>query len=110
MEWISGAPDLLIPTSAVGAGIWLFYRLFLRSDRREQDAFREVKRQRDEWRARAEIAEDGLADCHQALARASLTIERHDEGYSGGPDRGGKRGRRGHRDADGGSRGGPAGD
>lgn len=60
--------DFLVPAGSVGAGIWLFYRLFIRADRRERDAFREVKEQRDYQRARAEEAERKLANCTQELA------------------------------------------
>lgn len=47
--------DLLIPGSAGAAAIWLFYRLFIRSDRRDKDLFRELKEQRDYWKSRAEV-------------------------------------------------------
>lgn len=60
--------DVLVPGGAIGAGIWLFYRLFVRADKRERDAFREVKEQRDYWRARAEDAEGQLTDCAHELA------------------------------------------
>lgn len=59
--------DWLIPGGAITAGIWLFYRLFLRSDRRERDAFIEVKEQRDHYRERAELAERLLADAINEL-------------------------------------------
>ena len=60
--------DALVPGGAVAAAIWLFYRLFIRADKRERDAFREVKEQRDYWRTRAEDAEGQLAECAHELA------------------------------------------
>ena len=72
VEWLSPS-DLLVPGTAVGAGIWLFYRLIARSDRRERDLFREMKQQRDEWRERAETAEGGLSDCMESLTRLRVT-------------------------------------
>jgi hypothetical protein len=74
--------EFLVPTSAVGAGAWLFYRLFLRSDKRERDAFMEVKRQRDHYRSRAETSEGLLSDALQELNEYRLrfgAIEIHGE-------------------------------
>ena len=88
VEALSALPDLAIPTTAIGAGVWLFYRLVIRSDRREVGLFRELRRQRDEWRRRAEAAEDLLAECRRDLARV-----RDERGYGGTPRR---RDRRGH--------------
>lgn len=75
-EWASalaqigweGAPEWLIPGGAVGAGVWLFYRLFLRADRRERDVFDRAIDQRDHYRARAEEAERLLSDALADLA------------------------------------------
>lgn len=53
MEGIELA-DIVIPGSAGAASIWLFYRLFIRSDKRDRDLFRELKEQRDYWKSRAE--------------------------------------------------------
>ena len=72
--WFEPAAELLVPGSAIGAAVWLFYRLFLRSDRRERDAFLAIKEQRDEWRLRAENAEESLVECHQELAHAELEL------------------------------------
>ena len=66
--------DALIPGGAMVAGIWLFYRLFVRADRRERDAFREVKEQRDYWRARAEDCEDQWFNCVHELALYHRTV------------------------------------
>ena len=67
IEW-SAAPDWLIPGGAVGAGVWLFYRLFIRADRRERDVFDRAIDQRDHYRARAEEAERLLSDALVDLA------------------------------------------
>lgn len=56
-------PDGVTVPGAIGAAAWLFWRLVLRADRREQEAFRAILEQRDEWRERAEDAERRLADC-----------------------------------------------
>lgn len=70
--WREIAGELLVPGSAFAAGIWLFYRLFVRSDKRERDAFREVKEQRDYWRSRAEDAEETARVFETKLIRYKL--------------------------------------
>ena len=68
MELLEGLPDVLLPGGAIGAGVWLFYRLFVRSDRRESEAFDRIVEQRDHYRGRAEEAERLLADALGDLA------------------------------------------
>lgn len=91
IEALEPLTDVAIPGTALGAAAWLFHRLFLRADRRETSLFREMRRQRDEWRTRAEAAEELLGECHRKLARVTA-----DRGYDKQP-----RPRRndGHRDA-----------
>ena len=75
-SWIEPAAEVVVPTTAVGAAVWLFYRLFLRSDKRERDAFLAIKEQRDEWRLRAEKAEEALVECNHQLALAEVHLNR----------------------------------
>lgn len=60
--------DLLFPGGSVAAGAWLFYKLFVRADRREKDLWRKMKEQRDEYRMGKERAEHQLQACAHELA------------------------------------------
>lgn len=64
-------PRILVPGSAITAGVWLFIWLMNRGDRREKDAFGEVKEQRDEAKAELEALKkdlEALRQAHQDLA------------------------------------------
>ena len=68
MGWADQIPEFLLPGGAIGGGLWLFYRLFVRADRREKDVFDRLVDQRDHYRARAEEAERLLSEALYDLA------------------------------------------
>ena len=65
-------PALLAPGGALAGLVWVGLWLIRRGDQRDRDAFREVKEQRDEYRARLEIAEEHLVESQAVIARYRL--------------------------------------
>lgn len=64
--------ELLAPGGALAMLVWVGTWLIRRGDQRDRDAFREVKEQRDEFRARAEHAEHEAVECARVLVRYRL--------------------------------------
>ena len=61
--------DLLRVGGAAGASIYAILWLVKRGDRLQRDNIDELKKQRDEWRERAEKAEQELINLRDDLAR-----------------------------------------
>jgi len=76
--------DLFRVGGATGVGIYALLWLIRRGDRLQRDNIEELKRQRDEWRERAEKVEQELVDLRDDLAKVRRSLhdtEKRRQGY-----------------------------
>ena len=84
----AGFHDLIRVGGAGAAGIYAILWLVKRGDRLQRDNIDELKTQRDEWRGRAESAEQELLRMREEIARERrarrLCEQHHEEGHRDG--------------------------